>query len=282
MTKTIKTVGAVVASVMALAIFVYGWTNVRTSATAAARNLGREIEEAKPDVQLYAEIQVGLEDFDQQIRDYESRLSEVERKREDTSQQLTQLRRQLKNERRILAQAKTLLDEDHEYHFVNTRRYSRSEIHADALVRLEHCQQLDGKVRTVTQSLAQLDTAIAESRRILTEAQTARSAKLAELQTLQARLENAKLLDQVHELTDSMRISPRHVETELARRFDRFEERVERAERGANKIGPVSAAGAGTIVWEEPVDDELGERIANFLESSPDEAGSYLGNPEVY
>jgi phage shock protein A len=234
------------------------WTTLR-----GARDVARDVlEENKTDVQRAAEIRVGLQDLDDKILAFGDKLAEVEGRARAAERRAHDVEEELGKQRGVLARSRQLLDAEQGTYRIGSHSYSRAEVNADALARLARCEQFTKQLDFERQVVKQLNDAVQEARTNLARARQVRQEKGAELTALEARLENAKLLQQVNELTRDIRTSPLGPQTELAQKFEAFERRVASAERRA---GP-EPRGGDILDWDENRGvPEARDAIARFL-----------------
>ncbi len=203
------------------------WTSIRGTCDVAKG----AIEEGKSDVQQAAEIRVGLRDLDERILHFADKLGEIEGRAAAARRQFQAGEQELDRQRHLLSKAKALLDEKKESAVIGGRSYTQAEIKADALARLAQCEQLQRQVESDRTLARELDNAVSEARANLAKAQQVRGEKAGQLTALEARLQNARLLEQVNDLTRELRQAPLGSQTELATKFEAFERRVAAVER---------------------------------------------------
>jgi hypothetical protein len=262
------TIGAVIVTVLALVII--GPRSLWTTLRGTREVIHNAIEEGKSDVQQAAEIRIGLQELDDKIFRFDSTMAEVEGRAQAARQRVQETEQELATQKDLLARAKKLLDEPKDTYRVAGRSYTRAEVNADALARLSHCKQLLKQLDFDRQVARQLGDAVKEARTNLAKAQQVRQEKASQLVTLEARLENARLLEQVNELTRELKTSPLGPQTELAQKFEAFERRVATVERRIRTSGGGPAEspiidwknGSGTVA-------EARDAIARFLDGGP-------------
>lgn len=257
---------------IALALGLMGPANLWTTLRASRNSAGEALENAKSDPQRVAEIRVELQDFDEQIHRFADELGKVESRAAATDRQVQELDKELAKQRDVLTRAKSMLDENRDTYQISGARYSRAELNADAHVRLGKCEQITRTLETQRAVAKQLNDAVAEARTNLTNARLSRQQKAVELVALEARLENARMLQQVNELTSRLKSAPLGPKTELARKLEAFEQRVASAERRAASTG-VDVKGGSRIDWDGKAGaaPEAGDAIARFLAANPSE-----------
>lgn len=252
------------------------WTSLRGS-----REVARErIEQGKPDVQRAAEIRVLLRDMDEQLFRYTDQLAEVEEQASGTKQEIAELERQLERERTRLAQARDLLAGDESRFRIGGRWYDRQEVRDDAKLRMRRAKRLAADLGTRRQVAEQLGAAVEEGKGNLAEARRVQRSKIDELTQLEARLENAKLLEKVNELAHQVQGDVLGPRTQLGRKFGDLERRVRQTERRARRGQDLELSPA-PIDWEseEETASDIIADIDRFL-GREDEAGD-SGEPEA-
>lgn len=234
----------------------------------ATRELVRErVEAMSPDAEAAARIRVLLADMDDKILEYAQKLADVADRRDAAQRAAARIDSRLQSEKVVLQKAQGVLDQARDIVQVGNRSYTREQVTSDAVARLRFCQQLTKEQEFQKQLAEQLRQAAAEGEANLAKARSARTSKAAELQSLEARLLNAGLLQQVNELTAELRDAPLGPRTELGQAFSSFEKRVRAVELQADFTSAESKQGL-VIDWQGDKDQGLEARreIARFLE----------------
>lgn len=232
MTKAIVSVAALTAVAVGL---VMGPRAVWTTLRGVTHNAQESFERDKPDAQQVAELNVLLKDMDGNIHRFAEKLGEVQMRAQAADKRVQDLERESIRLRETLARAKDLLSECSETMTVAGRRYTRAEVNADALARLARAEQLAKHLESERMLAKQLNDAVQEAKSNLDNAQLVRKEKATQLSSLEARLANARLQEEVQELTKGLVGQPIGPQTELAQKFDAFERRVNGAERRARQ-----------------------------------------------
>jgi phage shock protein A len=240
------------------------WTTLR-----GAREVAKGVfEDNKTDVQRAAEIRVGLKDLDDRIFSFGDKLAEVEIRARAAERRAGEVEQELEKQRGLLTRARELLDGEQDSYCIGGRTYARAEVNADALARLARCEQLTKQLTFERQVVKQLGEAVQEARTNLARARQVRLEKTAELTALEARLDNAKLLQQVNELAGELKAAPLGPETDLAQKFESFERRVASVERRA-RAAEADNRGGVVLDWDSNKGaPEARDAIARFLSNN--------------
>jgi phage shock protein A len=252
-----------VIGVLVLGLFLLGPGEVWTTVLGSREVVQDEVEAAKPDVQRAAEIRVLLGNMEEQSLEYADKLAEVEQRAADARQRQQTLKRRLASERSRLEQAQELLKSDKQRFTIGGQTYTREAVNTDARQRLKRARRIEQQLETQREVVQQLVGAVETGRHELARAKRIRKQKAAELESLEARLQNARLLKRVNELSDDLRdgdaLGPK---TRLAEKFDSFQRRVRRTERRAR----VQQEGADTGVVDWDGTAESAESTRRMLE----------------
>jgi len=249
----------------AIAAFLLGPDRLWTTIGGARKVVGQEIDDAKSDVQLAAELEVLLEGMDEDVETYADKLADVEDRRAGWERRSQDIGQALGTQRGILARAKDLLEQGQDVYLIGTRSHTRQQVNDDAKARLAHCKQLVQEAEWSKGVVDQLSQSVDEGRKALSEAQGSRQGIAAKLEMLQARLTNARLMAQVHDAVEHLRASPLEPRSELARQLGRFEARVKKAERYVERRAH-GFQGGMTVDWEDASPGvDTAKEIADFL-----------------
>jgi peptidoglycan hydrolase CwlO-like protein len=255
--------------VLLAAVVILGPTTVWSTLQGAREVIRDKFEAEKSDAQRAAEIQAGLKDLDDKILAFNDKLGDIADRADASVKRVKKIEAELAREREFLTRAKALLDEGSDTCLIGGRRYSRAEVSADARSRLTRCEQLATALKFEQQVARQLADTVAQARDNLAKAQELRRQKQADLETLLARLENAKILAQVYDLTRELRASPLGPQTDLAQKLEAFERYVAGIERRASATGATVRLGS-EVDWEAAATEDISTALGRFLNGEAD------------
>ncbi len=252
----------------ALGAAVLGPSNVFTSLRASANLFQEELERAKPDLQQLAEIRVHLHDLDGRIHDYADRLAELQGRVDAAHRKSAEFKSAAGRERRYLERAQEHLARPDETFTVAGRTYTRATLNADALTRVNRCRELERQAGFFKDLAQKLTHSATQGKTILARAKTTRQQNTIKLRALEARLANAKLLQEVVALTDGVRTDPLGPRTELERKFERLSRKAASLERRAGNLHSDDAA---LVDWDGRETDQPDARdvLHSFLSNKP-------------
>lgn len=286
MLKNILAIGSVIVVAGGLILGPTGlWSHIRAGLLGAKET----VDEYSPDAHEVARIRVLLSDMDRDIEDYEQKILDIADQAAKTGTQAAAIQEELDSQKAILAKAKQFLDSSEEKFEIGGRTYTRAELTMDASARLKRSEQLAKDLQLQEDLAAQLANAEKEGRQNLAKAREVRREKANELQVLEARLTNARLIQQVADLTRELSQSPTGPDSELAKAFDSFEKRVGRLERKALNAQHGTHDPA-LIDWEGSTPNEaskISDQIAAFLSTKvtpvedPTAGANVVGNAEL-
>jgi len=263
MTRFKYLVGGIV-GILVLGLAVLGPSRFWNSARAMRERVNDNVESAKDDVQAAKEIQILLQDLDDKIDRSADELAVVQETEEASQKRVEELENEIARLRGNLTDAKQLLDQGKAEYEIHGCRYSRDEISADAMVRLDRCKQLEQELQWERETLAQLSAALGEGRQMLLEARSTRRQKSSELESLQAQLQNAHMLAQINELTSQFPVSAACT-TELGEKLKAFRLRARQALRKSNQILGGHQE-SGVVNWEGPAGPtDASDAITEYL-----------------
>lgn len=270
-----KAILAGIAALLVIGFMVLGPDEASTTVR-GARDVARdEIEKAKPDVQRAAELKVLLRDSAGQAQSYAEKLSDLENRAATARKRADSIRVRIGQQRTTVAKAKQLLGSEDDSFVIAGRRYSRTEVVADALERVERADQLRDRLQQQEQLMDQLNHAAREGRGNLEQAKALHTQMATDLAAMEVRLASAKLLVEVNQLTRELEGSQWEPQTELGRKFAMFKQRVESVERTVEYFDD-GAGEEGLIDWgdvKHPGDDPV-DRIDRFLDETQDDTQS--------
>ncbi|MCY2987573.1 MAG: hypothetical protein NTY19_06880 [Planctomycetota bacterium] len=225
----------------------------------AVREVAREgIEGALPEVEQAARIRILLQDMDGKILDYQDKLGEVADRTAAEQTAVQRIQQDVNADKQILKQAKDLLEQSRDQYQIGGKSYLKEQLCADVLARVRRCERLEKELQTRRQLAEKLAATEAEGQANLQKAKDVKREKVAELQSLEARLRNAGLLAQVNELTSKLHESPLSPGTELGRAFADFDKRVRKEERRADYFAAETSGGL-VVNWNGSAADNTAE-----------------------
>ena len=266
----LKQVAIAIAVVLVLVLLVLGPVKLLSHVRAARDVANQTVDEISPDVQEAARVRVLLRDLDKQLLSYQEQIASVDEKADATEERVTKHRKEIESNREILQRARALLDAGPGPHDINGKRYSKDEVTTDALARVRHVETLTTQLEMHEKASEKLRAAEREGTANLAKAKVLRDQKAAELNTLEARLRNARLLAQVNDLTRGLRETPLGPNTELGKAFEGFRRRVRAAERQADYLA-TEARGGMVVDWAGGPDrtEDVKAAIDRVLRAGP-------------
>lgn len=229
----LRTVAVVVAVVLFLALFVFGWDKSWSYVKGTQRVVNEEVDSRAPMRLEVARVKSLIDKQNQIILEHEDKILNLESRRQATAKLIAEAQEKLSNETELLRRIKALLDENREEYQIGRVVYSRAEVSNDSLQRLEAVKKMQETTAFHENLLADLDVATKQGRTSLTEARQ----HLVELKNAVARLEvrdsNAELRLEVARLTNAVAGAPLTADSELEKAYRNLESRVAQKENQA-------------------------------------------------
>lgn len=262
-----KTLGLLLA-VLCLLLFTFGSEKVR-SYLSGGRILARsQLERSSPVPLEAARIRGLIERETARVNEFEDQLIDVESRYAVAQTTLRQLQQKMDTERQGLAALKGMLDQGKRRYVVGGVEYTKEELAAEALSRVEACQNMaaeqnrqSGIVKNLAKSLEVGHAALGEARRRLAEL-------TAKLEELRVRNDNAELRATVTKLASAIEQAAPALSGELESSVRNLENRVIGKERRAD--GTLAEAGRKRIEIHAGPPEDASTVIGNFLRQSSD------------
>jgi len=238
--------------VLVLAALVLGPAALYSHVRAARDVVQAKIEDMAPDIELAARARVTLRDLDAKILEYQDKLGDVADRATSERSAVERIQKEAEANKAILREAKSLIAQERDHYLVGGKTYSKEMVTADVMARVRRCDLLGRELQTRRLLAERLAAAETQGRASLERAKQVKREKVAELESLEARLAHAGLLRQVNDLASKLNESPLVLDTEL-KPFAELERRVHREERRADYIA--ADANGGLIVdWHGSAD----------------------------
>ena len=172
-----------------------------------------------------------LRGFDEDVLEYQDKLADVESQLVEDRRAAQRLEMEIGNQREILTKEREMLKQERPSYEIQGKPYSRQQVEEDALSRISHTKSLEQQIDLKRQVVARLESALTAGRKNQGAAVTARRERVEELKVLQARLQNARVLNQVAEIAKDLGEAPLAPQSELGKAIRSFAKRVRDAER---------------------------------------------------
>lgn len=266
----LKQVAIAIAVVLVVVLLVLGPVKLITHLRAVRDVANQTVDEISPDVQEAARVRVLLRDLDKQLLNYQEQIASAGEKADAAEERVTRNRNEIEDNRNILKRARGLIDGGPGPYDINNKSYTRDEVCADALARVRHVEALTSQLKVNEKMAEKLRAAEREGTTNLAKARALRDQKASELNTLEARLRNARLLAQVNDLTRGLRETPLGPSTELGKAFEAFRRRCRAAERQADHLA-TEARGGMVVDWAGGPDhtENVSAAIDRVLRAGP-------------
>jgi hypothetical protein len=215
-----------------LAILLLGWGTVWSHVKAVQVESAERISSVASDSHEANRIRVLLRASDEKILVHQDKLADVELQRARIASEIVALRGRIANQREILARARTLLsDPDRATMDVNGRSYTRQQVEEDAVARVSNLKALSANLQLQEQVIGRLDAALRDGSANLAKARQIREENVEQLNLLEIRLQNARVIESVTTFAQGLDEDPLGPQSELGKAFRGFERRVASLER---------------------------------------------------
>jgi len=206
-----------------------------------------EVEQTIPDVVQYHRIQAELGSLDKGIDEHNRLLSRAASKAQAAQERCSSVEGEVSRQEAFVNKASALLDEGRKSYEINGRSYTHDEVSADAVARVRECTRLRQELQVSRRQHELLSLAVKTGRANLVRAKAKRHEVAAELESLRIRLEDAKMMHVVNEMSAKL-AGPLVPQTEIGRLLEDYRARVNEAEQKADS--GAAASTRGLISWE--------------------------------
>ena len=241
-----KTVGGLVL-VVAVVTLVVGPVTAWTTVRGLGQRVKGKVEESKPVAQLAAEIEVLIDDMVKESEACSKAVAEASYSADTAERQVAILTQKKADNDGILLRAREMLKENKEFYNIGSRRYTRKDIEADSLCRLDATKELQTRLDETRADLVFYQKEAQEAQSLLFELERERASKSAELKKLQVDETNAQRRAYVQELRRNSRRATLNPNSELARKFETLRRHVWAAQQRAEMLS--NEVRGGTVDW---------------------------------
>ena len=224
-------IGIVIVAVLALLVFGAERSVSYVKGTRAI--ITERVDDSSPMVLEAARVRALMDSQSERILRYEDKTADLQARAELTAQSVTELHKRLSEQKQLLIRIKALLDEKKEAYVIGGHEYTRAEVNADALSRLEDSKRLQEEIEFQQSLLGDLNKAIDQGDKTLVAVRQKQHQLKDQLVRLEARNANADLRNEVATLTNSLASSPLTANSELEHAFQNYARRVAKKERRA-------------------------------------------------
>ena len=253
-----------------LAILLLGWGTVWSHIKAVRVESAERISSVASDSHEANRIRVLLRASDDKILAHQDKLADLEHQRARIASEMVALRGRIANQREILVRARELLsDPGRGTMDVNGRLYTRQQVEEDAVARVSDLKALSANLQLQEQVIGRLDAALRDGQANLAKARQIREENVAQLNLLEIRLQNARVIESVATFAQGLDEDPLGPQSELGKAFRSFERRVASLER--RNDGVTAEHRPGMIVdYETPARINAIDAIDGVLGHSDD------------
>ena len=245
------------AAVCVSAVSILGWAKLQSHGTTLVHDIREGIDRASPDAHEADRIRLLLNDRSQQLRGQHAKIDRLARKADQANVEAEALVEAIQEAEAILGRAGTLLKGEEVSFEIGGRSYSRHEVEADVRGRLGDLEHLRIQLETKQVIAGDLERAVTEHRARVAVAEQEVKKTMAELETLDLRLESARLQSMARSLSDEIGLGDPSGVSELSDSLNSYVARVEEAEARAGHPGLRSEVGR-LVDWEgRPASEDL-------------------------
>ena len=215
-----------------LVVSVFGTSAVKSHLDTVSDGIRETARNAVPAEYEINRIRSLIGAMSEDVAGFQDKLGEIEAtvkaKREDTRR----LEASIAEDLRDLVTEKNMLAREGDEFTVRGVSYRREQVEASAKARMARVKRQQSTLELLAKAIVPLERDIADGRRRLVEAASARDDKLRELELLTAELKNAELRGDLAELTKPLRDDViNRSRGELAESLEAFSRRVRREQR---------------------------------------------------
>jgi len=278
MTKTLIWAGACLGI-----ISLFGWSKLQSHGQTIVQEVRDEINRISPGSHEADRIRNLLDERERQLLTQHVKVDGLERKADKAVQDAAELASAISGEEDILAQAADVLSSAETHCTIGSRVYSRAEVEQDARAHLNNLENLRLQLETKNAIAIELEGAVSQQRTRIAAAEREVTRTRAELETLDLRLESARLQSLARSLSDDLLVDSLGEHDELSQSWSSYVARVEEAEvlagvRRSQSEGAVvdwhGAMGSADILTEIAATLASGSQVASL--EHPDGVGEAL------
>lgn len=260
-------------ALIVLAVVILGPQKVESHVFAGRERIKEKVDDVSSDAQEAARIQYLLREFDRDVYTYQDKLADIESQLTADRQSVDKLKANLAEQRNILSRIRGLLAEDRPEYTIQGRTYTRSQVEEDALTGVSNSKSIENDLAAKRTAITKLEVVLKEGQASLKKAMAIRREKANELNELEVRLKNARMLGQVMELARGLEDAPLTERTELGSAFRNLADRVRDTERENAVLVGESRTG-GVIDWDASPSTSALKAVEDYLGSPGDKPES--------
>ncbi|MGB0580684.1 MAG: hypothetical protein ACPGVU_13355, partial [Limisphaerales bacterium] len=205
-----------------------------------------------------------IDAMSQDVAGFQDKLGEVETTVKTKREETRRLEASIAEDLRDLVTEKNMLAREGDEFTVRGVGYRRDQVEVSAKARMARIKRHQSTLELLAQAIAPLERDVADGRRRLAEAASARDDKLRELDLLTAELKNAELRGDLAELTKPLKTDViNRSRGELAESLEAFSRRVRREQRRVNAV--TNNASPALIEHVNPSRPEVMDELESFL-----------------
>lgn len=259
--------------VLAVGTYTLGWDSLVTSVTAVRDQIRSAINYAKSEPQQAAEIAVQLERVSEAIIRGQKKLAEIAATLEEWREKQPRLEDELARQEEFLSRARTLLHTSKDSFLIGGRRYSREELSADAVARVNRCKSLKAQLQQTREQIEQLERALREGQAAVSQAQQEAQTLESRLAVMKTRIERVQLQEQMAKVVGRLRVSAQldGAAAKLVERLDDLDVKL-RAKELQIEQDAVSRQAGGLVDWENkrPAASDARALVDEWFDSQQD------------
>jgi chromosome segregation ATPase len=219
-----------------------GWGTIEHFAAAGVAKVGEVIESLKPIEVLVEEAIKEVEEIDEEHAERAEKIAKLNQDLDAVKARATADRAEVEVLHRHETNLKMLLAQGKETYALGGRPQARAEIEAKLANVRGECAQKEAEATRRSRRIDRISQEIEEATAHLNALHGRKQELLEEVRHLEARLVEAELADEVHELNSETSAFARGGQSDAARKIASIRKRVERAERRAGSTAAASEA----------------------------------------
>ena len=216
-----------------LVLLVLGWDKTWSYVKGTRQAINDQVDDNTPLSLEKSRIDTMIQEEQKNIFGFEDKVAELEARRDSAVRLIADARKRLAGEMELLKRIKGMLDGGNTSYQIGHSQYTRAEVNADALERIEAVKRIQETIDFNDSLRLDLDKAINQGRGSLAEARK----RVGELKNAIVRLDvrdaNAEVRLEMARLTSAIAGAPLTTDSELEKAVRNYDRRVGQKERRA-------------------------------------------------
>ncbi len=253
-----------------LVVSVFGTSAVKSHLDTVSDGIRETARNAVPAEYEINRIRSLIGAMSEDVAGFQEKLGEIEATVKAKREETRRLEATIAEDLRGLVTEKNMLSRDGDEFAVRGVSYRREQVEASAKARMARIKRHQSTRELLGKAIMPLERDVADGRRRLAEAASARDDKLRELDLLTAELKNAELRGDLAELTEPLKAGViNRSQGELAESLEAFSRRVRREQRRVDAV--TNIASPALIEHMNPSRPGVMDELESFLSTQQTE-----------